>query len=680
MRLRALATAAVVAAAAGCELSPRLYLTVRTESGSLVRRVEVRVFSPTESPTPLGTGAVEQAIDPARPLEMRVLGRAGGERVRVTVEGRDRDSDPIIRQEWVTSMPSQGAGYLQIVLWNACRDVTCPTGTTCSSIGTCIGNTVTPDPKGGSDGGAGLCPETGTGSCQSIGDATVRDAGAEDRPTVDAGGTDAGTMDVPMVDAPIRVDAPIADSPLVDAPIRVDAAPDTGDAGSPTDTPAVDATDATADAGRCPAWRPGTVANWTRCGTGSCPTLCGTGETCVDVERLVLGTDHGCALRADGRVSCWGERVEGRLGDDGADSGVTAVPVEVRRATPSGPLTSVVALAAGAGGTCAVDRDDALRCWGTFNADPVLTGFTPVLAATPARRLIREDAGAASNRFVGAATHLAFTCGIVRGGGVRCSSWVRALADGNLEVVDRPEDYPVTDITFPGGTPVEVGVGLYHGCSRMADGTVWCWGSNRYGQLGTGLAGTDGGVGASNVARQVPGVSGARSLGVGDFFACAATDRGVLCWGNAGLGRVGTFRGVLECPDANECMPTPVAVDGLSELGSFGPVVQVAAGSEQACVRFEGGQVYCWGYNDVGQIGLPTTGPGRIDMRAGVTGAPIFTDADDVVTGGSGGGGARSWTCARRRSDCTWWCWGRVPGEATPPADPERPRPLRWGP
>lgn len=670
MRRGAVAVAVAVATAAGCELSPRLYLTVRTESGSLVRRVDVRVYSPAEGTTPLDAGVTGQAIDPARPLEMRLFGRAGGERVRVTVEGRDDGNDPIIRQEWVTSMPSHGAGYLQVVLWNACRDVVCTVpGTTCSSIGTCVSNAVTPDPKGASDGGAGRCTEAGTAGCQSIGDATARDAAIVDAPIVDAPNVDAlrpdgGPSDTGGVDAP-----------AIDAPLPVDVGPDARDAG-----PTADVRDAASDAGRCPAWRPGVVADWTRCGGGSCPTACGAGESCVDVERLALGTDHGCGLRSDGRVVCWGERVEGRLGDGTDDAGVTAVPVEVRRATPAAPLTSVVALGGGAGGTCAVGGDGTLRCWGTFNADPVLLGFSPALAAMPAQRLLRADAGAAANQFVGVATHLALSCGVVRGAGVRCSSWVRSLADGTVEVIERPEDYTVTDVTFPGGTPVEVGVGLYHGCARMTDGTVWCWGSNRYAQLGATTAGTDGGVGASAVARQVPGITGARSLGVGDFFACAATDRGVLCWGNAAYGRVGTFRGVIECADMNECTPTPVAVEGMSELTDYGAVVQVAAGSEQACARFERGQVVCWGHNDVGQIRLPTTGSGRVELRAGVAGDPAFVGADDVVTGGGGGGTARSWTCARRASDCTWWCWGRIPGEAALPPDPERPRLLRWGP
>ncbi len=704
MRSWRAAMAAVVAlASASCELSPRLYLTVRTEAGSRVRHVKVRVFSPSGAEVAIGGGTVDWDISPSRPLEMGLRAGVGGERVRVIVEGTDGSSAlPVARQEWVTSMPSQGAGYLQIVLWNICETVDCPGNSTCSSAGTCVDNVVITDPKGGSDGGAGFCPEASTGSCQSVADATLRDAGGDEEVGMDVAATDVPPMDVPPIDVP-RMDAGSGDAPRDDGSTIVDVGNDTRDvgtltdardAGSPTDAhdagfPTDVPVDVPVDAPpTCPAWSSTPMAGWTSCGGGgSCPTLCGAGSACIQVERLSLGRDHGCALRSDGEVSCWGDHQVGRLGDGTVDAGPTAIPVRVVRAFSGSALESVAALGAGYDGTCAVDRAGELTCWGSLNADPLDTEFNPGYSATPALRLMRADAGAA-NVFSGVGTHVALTCAIVRGtGGVRCSSWVRFLPDGTDEVIVSPRDYLVFDVVRSDtATPltgaVEVGVGIYHACARLADGTIWCWGSNHYGQLGVPTLGDGGGLGSSLPAQRVAGLTGVTSFGIGDFFGCALSPVGVRCWGNGSLGRVGGYRGVVDCPNGNVCTPVPVAVEGLDEIvrAAGSPVEQVTAGAEQACVRLRGGQVWCWGHNDVGQIGLPTTGSGMVGDRGGVMGPAVFLGADDVVTSGGGGGQARSWTCARRRSDCTWWCWGRIPGETSPPADLGTPRLLRWGP
>lgn len=653
---------APVALVAGCEVTPRLYLTVRTEVGSTVDQVRVELFSPTGSDAGLSGAPITRGIGPSRPFEMRVLGRSGGERVRVTVDGLGGGTRQI-HQEWVASMPSEGAGYLQVVLWNNClrREPPCGPGTTCASDGSCVSSEVTALPTTPTDAGLGACADGGAGACRGV-DAGLANAASDRGPEV----ADAA----PSVD---RVTVDAADAG-VDVPrdAGADVTPDVG-----------------ADAGRCPGRSATPRADWTSCAAGgACPTLCGASGACVHAERLVLGRDHGCALRSDGRVSCWGERGLGQLGDGETDRGAAVTPVTVIH-DPSRSDLSSVALGGGSDGTCSVDPRGVLSCWGSFNADPVLRPFAATAAATTAARLVRGDAGAAANTFEGVASHTVRTCGIVSGGGVRCSSWVRTLADGSTEVIERPEDYPVTDLLRTDGAVLtgvrEVGVGLYHACAwRRADGSVWCWGSNRYGQLGAPLPGAAGGLGVSNVARAVPGITGATSFGVGDFFACALVGGVVRCWGNADLGRVGTFTGAVACADGNNCHPVPVVVDGLAELsgpapGYASPVAQIAVGAEQACARLENGHVWCWGLNEVGQLGLPTTGAGAVESRAGVSGLPVFREADDIVTGGGGGAEARSWTCAHRRTDCTWWCWGRVPGERVAPPDPWRPRLVRWG-
>jgi alpha-tubulin suppressor-like RCC1 family protein len=118
---------------------------------------------------------------------------------------------------------------------------------------------------------------------------------------------------------------------------------------------------------------------------------------------------------------------------------------------------------------------------------------------------------------------------------------------------------------------------------------VWCWGKGEQGQLGNGASAS------SKVPVQAIGVSDAVSLTVGDRHSCAAQgDGSVRCWGDNASGQLGD--------GSVSARPTPVVV------AAIGEAVMVAAalgidGSAFSCARTRGGRVWCWGANDVGQLG-----------------------------------------------------------------------------
>jgi hypothetical protein len=72
-------------------------------------------------------------------------------------------------------------------------------------------------------------------------------------------------------------------------------------------------------------------------------------------------------------------------------------------------------------------------------------------------------------------------------------------------------------------------------------------------------------------------------------------------------------------------------------------VTQIAAGGRHTCARTSAGQLYCWGSNEYGQLGVagPQVQPRRI------------LSTDDVTQVTAGG----NHTCARK-SDNSVWCWG----------------------
>jgi len=148
----------------------------------------------------------------------------------------------------------------------------------------------------------------------------------------------------------------------------------------------------------------------------------------------------------------------------------------------------------------------------------------------------------------------------------------------------------------------QVAAGANHTCAVLFDRTVWCWGSNIYGQLGDGLVldSTDHPVqvrlyspDATNPSQMVP-LTGIDEIALGTLHSCGRTwDGFVYCWGRNDHYQLGR-------PDT----PFPAAsqVDMLET-----DIRQISAGGRHTCARRENNELYCWGDNSEGQLGDGTT-------------------------------------------------------------------------
>ncbi len=270
------------------------------------------------------------------------------------------------------------------------------------------------------------------------------------------------------------------------------------------------------------------------------------------VVSITIGGWQDCALRTTHTVWCWGGDYAGQLGDGtyGDINGNRLEPVEVR--TPSGPFTNVKAIAAGSIHTCALRTDGTVWCWGFDAYGQLGDGTTgdPDTAAWPYPVEVVGPTGGHLHGVTGIAAGHGFTCALRNDSSVWCWGDNQygqlgdgAVGGGSLHIRFHPvrvltANGPLTDVR-------QIDAGSDHMCARRGDASMWCWGSNGDGQLGTGDA-TDAhkavrvlanaGVAFRNVAKV--------SVGANSINSCALTvDKTAWCWGYGGQGAIGDGTG-----------------------------------------------------------------------------------------------------------------------------------------
>jgi alpha-tubulin suppressor-like RCC1 family protein len=171
-------------------------------------------------------------------------------------------------------------------------------------------------------------------------------------------------------------------------------------------------------------------------------------------------------------------------------------------------------------------------------------------------------------------------------------------------------------------------------CARLTTGAE-CWGGNAQGELGHGWLG-----GVFSTPLTVAGLSGGlRDISTGIEDACAVTaSHAAKCWGWEIFGQVGN--GV---DNNNGRVTKPVSVHGLSS-----GVASVVAGPENTCAVTTVGVVRCWGFDLFSQLG--TNQPAGVDSAVPVTIAGL-PPALSVGVGDS-------FVCALT-TDRAVYCWGQ---------------------
>jgi alpha-tubulin suppressor-like RCC1 family protein len=203
--------------------------------------------------------------------------------------------------------------------------------------------------------------------------------------------------------------------------------------------------------------------------------------------------------------------------------------------------------------------------------------------------------------------------------------------------------YGLTGVSLP-LPATSIATGTQHACAVLSDNTVWCWGSNTYGQLGN-LSKQASATPVQVMLQTQPGASVtpllATQVSATSAHTCAVTtDYHAACWGLDMSGQLG-----------NASMAGGVGVgyllysDRALYVDPIGFVTNVSAGQTHTCAVNSWSQTYCWGANESGQIGIGTVS-NYVTSPSLVSGMP----AASLVAAGS------SKTCASGSSGA--YCWG----------------------
>lgn len=231
---------------------------------------------------------------------------------------------------------------------------------------------------------------------------------------------------------------------------------------------------------------------------------------------------HTAAIRgSDGRVWCWGLNVNGQCGDSSTGNSRSS-PVSVIGAV------SCILVAAGQTHTLAIRGDNGTaRAWG-LNTSGQLGDNTLTNRSAPVSVV-------GGNSYAVISAGYAHTLAIRGSDGTAWAWGSNSAGQCGTNTVGNSYSSPVSVVG--GNSYIDISTGYTTAAAiRGSDGTAWCWGSNFRGQCGDGTSGN-----SYSSPVSVVGNHSFIKISSGTNYTCALKNDGsIWAWGWNAAGRLGT--------------------------------------------------------------------------------------------------------------------------------------------
>jgi alpha-tubulin suppressor-like RCC1 family protein len=314
--------------------------------------------------------------------------------------------------------------------------------------------------------------------------------------------------------------------------------------------------------------------------------------TISTVTGIAAGYHHTVALKTDNSVANWGLNAKGELGTNGALKTIENSNVPIQAFAPS----AMTAIAAGYQHSVALKNDGTVWTWG-YN----------LLGALGYASINCENPGDFNQP-------LAWSCSATP-----------------------------TQVTGITGAATAVAAGFDHTLAVASDGTLWSWGRNDTGQLGTtivncpdvlmsALTTTMTGFDVTPLTCSttpvpvfnIPGTITAVTAGTRHSVALTS-DGKVWTWGGDHYGQLGITSSPTQTCAITSVFTMPCTATA-GELQGLDHVIAISAGSDHTVALKNDGTVWTWGYNGSGQLGngaaldeSPNPTPTQVPGLSGIT-------------------------------------------------------------
>lgn len=239
-----------------------------------------------------------------------------------------------------------------------------------------------------------------------------------------------------------------------------------------------------------------------------------------------------------------------------------------------------VTLVASGAHSCMLTADGTAYCWGYNGLGALGTGDS--LADNPVPVAV---SGGLHFQTLSLSKQGGVSCGLVVDGRAYCWGVNKfgQLGDGTTEGRLLPSAVAGA-LSFR-----SIAVGTAHACAVSTAGDAYCWGFTSNGAFGNAMLGTQ-----VEPRRAAVGLQFKLVVAGGDFTCGLTIDGAAYCWGLGGTGQLGDGKALTSM--------TPVAVAGGVTFRTL------VAGHQSVCGLTVAGVAYCWGYNFYGTIGDGTSG------------------------------------------------------------------------
>jgi alpha-tubulin suppressor-like RCC1 family protein len=332
---------------------------------------------------------------------------------------------------------------------------------------------------------------------------------------------------------------------------------------------------------------------------------------CLYFTKIESGWYHTCAIDNEDRLWCWGRNLYGQLGI-GTDATEMDLPAMVDTDA------TFIEINAGAEHTCAIDSNNDMWCWGSGLFGQLgITSFNIQSSNVP----VKVETDKKFQKVAGGQNH---NCAIELNGEVWCWGTNANAQLGNNDTADSSTLVKILN----NNSFSRLSAGSLHTCAIDDASRLWCWGWNNFGQLGTNDS--------TNyyVPTMVDSTVLFNEIECGSGHNCAIDATGYAwCWGEHSKGRLG-----LSVWSGNEVL-APEKVDSNSIF------VSISAANSHTCAIDDGGQLWCWGNEFNGRLGIGPT--------SAVVGPQAVSSTEQFVKITTG----QEFTCGL--TDTFGYCWGK---------------------